>query len=189
MRNRWTSPLRLLFVLSVLPACVAATQLAPEAPRPDVAARTVYVVGKLNDEDLIMFLTAVAAMEPAPAVVFDSPATAAHLKDFLQQYRPARVISVGSFPDSDSERKRRLGVNVVETVDWKSAPPGPVERVVVCPEKPRGRCACCENGGGARAAFGLAINGMKRRSANGSAWHARVLPSAIPWTPPRQAAA
>src|SRR5437879_3143423 len=105
MTYRCVSPLRILLVLAALGTGVAALPSAQEKPARAAAARTVYLVGKLAEEDLIAFLSGVAATEPESVVLLETPATAEHLKSFLTQYRADRITSVGTFADTLSARQ------------------------------------------------------------------------------------
>ncbi len=137
---RWLRPVLLLALLAgwVAPRTVAAAEPA----RP--AARVVYLVGELPDEDLLSLTSAVAAGDPSPVVLLDTPGAGPYVKGFLTAYRPERVVPVGTFADAPEERERRLGVALAPGLTWKG-PPGPLwdalfpraERVVVCPAQPR----------------------------------------------------
>src|SRR5207249_447011 len=74
-----------------------------------------------------------------------TPASAPHLKPFLEQYRPDRVVPVGSFTAAAADRERRLGVKFAPALAWKPGQPDRLwdtlfpqaERAVVCPAQPR----------------------------------------------------
>lgn len=124
-------------ILCVLPAGLGATRYLSEAERPATATRVAYVVGHLAEEELLAFLATASAMDPTRVVLLDTPAAAPYLKDFLKEYRPERVVAVGSFTDTPADRDRRLGVTLMEPANGKAAPPGSAGQVVVCPAQPR----------------------------------------------------
>jgi hypothetical protein len=107
--------------------------------------RVVYLAGQLAEEDLIAFSAAVAAREPAPVLLLDTPGVRAHLKRFLTAYQADQVVPVGSFADAN-DLARRLGVPLAPALFWKPGEPGALweaffpqaEKVVVCPAQPRG---------------------------------------------------
>jgi hypothetical protein len=132
---------RPLIVLAVL-ACWA-------LPRPLAAAdaaRVVYLVGRVPDQDLVAVTSAMAVGDLPPVVLLDTPGIAPYLKGFLAAFRPDRIVPVGSFADSVEERERRLGVTLAPALEWKDGPPAALwdalfpqaETVVVCPDRPRG---------------------------------------------------
>jgi hypothetical protein len=132
---------RLLLVSAVCAWWLAAGSLRAAEP-----ARVVYLVSRVADEDLIALTSAVAAGDPSPVVLLDTPATAPYLAGFFAAFRPDRVVPIGSFADTADERARRLGVSLAPALEWKTGPPGPLwdalfpqaECVVVCPDRPRG---------------------------------------------------
>ncbi|HKI34247.1 MAG TPA: C25 family cysteine peptidase [Gemmataceae bacterium] len=159
--------LRPLMVLAILACGVAPRPLSAAAP-----ARVVYLVGELPDEDLLTLTSAVAAREPAPVVLFDTPGSGDYLKGFLAAFRPERVVPVGTFADDTAERERRLGVSLAPALTWNAGSPGPLldalfpqaERVVVCPSRPRGlllQAACLA--GAARAPL-FVLRGQDREA-------------------------
>src|SRR5262249_44603931 len=89
--------------------------------------------------------SAVAAADPDGTVLLDTPAASPHLKRFLEQYQPTRVVAIGSFADDPVDRERRLGVTFASAGKWNSGNPDEwwdmlfprAERCVVCPAQPR----------------------------------------------------
>src|SRR5207249_1012032 len=105
-----------------------------------------YIVGQLGDEDFLSFTSALAATDLNAIVLLDTPGAAPYLKRFLQEYRPDRVVPVGTFADDATKRDQRLGVSLAPALKWSSLQAGPhesglfaqAERVVLCPAQPRG---------------------------------------------------
>lgn len=108
-------------------------------------AGTVYLAGRLSDEQLIS-LGAAVATRPGAVLLLDSAGLSAQLSRFLGQYRPANFVAVGGFPEDREGLAKRLGVEVEEVIDWPASTracplwasgfPRP-KRVVVCPPSPR----------------------------------------------------
>ena len=110
-------------------------------------ARVVYLAGELSsDEDMIMLTAAIAAADPSAVLLLDSPKARPHLKAFLTEFRPERVIPIGSFPNGIPDLEQRLGIRTAPLVEWKPGQPAALwkailnraARVVVCPARPRG---------------------------------------------------
>ncbi|MBV9124286.1 MAG: hypothetical protein JO112_13085, partial [Planctomycetes bacterium] len=138
-------------------------------PSPVKAERVVYLGGRLADEQVIAFTAAVAAARPDAVVLLDSPSTASPIKAFLADYRPERIVPVGSFPEGVLEVEARLIPRTSPTLPWKRGPPLALwkelfpwaERVVVCPAQPRGQlleAACLA--GSLRAPLYITHRGM-----------------------------
>jgi hypothetical protein len=115
---------------------------SPKTPEP---ARTVYVAGSLNDEELVTCTAALAAGNCPDVLLLDSPPCTPQNKTFLTAYRPDRVVPIGSFPDGVADLEHRLGVTSAAPLSlqhgrptglWKAFFPR-AERVVVCPSQPR----------------------------------------------------
>src|SRR2546426_9097739 len=98
-------PQRLLFTLAVLAVSLTCMHAWRE-PVKATGTRVVYIVNDLDDEDMLTFLSAAAAVDPPPVVLLDTPRADPHLKRLIETYRPDRVVPVG--PASDGEK--RLGV-------------------------------------------------------------------------------
>jgi hypothetical protein len=124
-----------LLLVAVTPSAIHAAEAAPaKGPR-------VYLVGKVSDEDLIGLTSALAGIEPAPVILFDTAGTRPYLKGFLTACKAERVVPVGSFADSVAEREEQLGVKLAPGLEWKYGTPGALwdalfpiaQNVVVCP--------------------------------------------------------
>src|SRR5438552_3144620 len=111
-------------------------------------ARVVYLAGELSsEEDMIMLTAAIAAADPSGVLLLDSPKARPHLKAFLNEFRPERVIPIGSFPNGIPDLEQRLGIGTAPLVEWKPGQPAALwkailnraARVVVCPASPRSR--------------------------------------------------
>jgi hypothetical protein len=106
--------------------------------------RTVYLGGNLNDE-AILSLGAAAAHSGA-ILLLDSPTLTPHLRHFLSDYQPERIIPVGEYPEGQAGLTRRLGMTVEPVVPWSPRAcvcplwsehlPRPA-KLVVCPPTPR----------------------------------------------------
>jgi hypothetical protein len=108
--------------------------------------RTIYLAGKLSDEDTIAFTSAVAASDPNGIVLLDTPNASPHLLSFVEAYQPSTVIAVGSLANGGQDLERRLGVRPtaiwptkigLPDAFWKQLFPH-AHRVVVCSAEPRG---------------------------------------------------
>src|SRR5947208_4714908 len=61
--------------------------------------RTVFLAGKLSDEQLIVLTANLAGSGQREVLLIDSPAAEAENQAFLAAYHPGRVVPVGSFPE------------------------------------------------------------------------------------------
>src|ERR1700684_2100222 len=117
MRGKWTWLRFALLLAAVLPSAVRGVETVPgKGPK-------VYLIGKVADEDLIGLTSALAGIEPAPVILFDTAGTRPYLKGFLAACKPERVVPVGSFADTAAEREERLGVKLAPGLEWKAGPP------------------------------------------------------------------
>ncbi len=113
-------------------------------PDPAPPPRVVYLAGRLSDEALVSLSTAVAT-RPDAVLLVDSRPQRRYLRHFLAGYRPGRVVAVGSFDEKPAELAKQLGARVDAVLPWPDGPPVAVwqavlpriERVVVCPARPR----------------------------------------------------
>ncbi len=141
------------FARTVLLGTLAAVVLVlagPAAPPPDAgrppADRVVYLARGLPDEALIVLGAALAGRGEDNVLLLDSDARTPSLKSFLDDFRPARLVPVGSFPDGVDGLEKRLGVRPAPAVAWTTGPPLELwrallpraESAVVCPAAPRG---------------------------------------------------
>ncbi len=138
----------------------AAPHPAEPAPPPQpLAGRVVFVCNDLSPDQFVT-LSAAAAALPEGVVLLDSTRTDASARAFLAEFRPDRVIPVGSFPDGVADLQRRLGLAVAPPMAWERGPPEELWRlvlpradsVVVCLAEPRGlllQCACLAGAAGA----------------------------------------
>jgi hypothetical protein len=121
---------------TLLLALVSLTFPAGAAAHP---GRTLYLGGCLSHEELLTVSSAVAA-DGESVLLLDSPACAPYLKAFLADYRPDRVVPVGSFPGGADALRHRLDRPTERPVS-----PGALRdarfprpaRLVVCPAEPR----------------------------------------------------
>src|SRR5262249_20073014 len=101
--------------------------------------------GNLSAENTVTFTAAVAASGHPGVVLFDTPTSAGHTKNFLTALRAEAVVPVGSFPEGVTELERRLGVKAGPVCPWTRGVPAGLwkalfpeaPRVVVCPAEPR----------------------------------------------------
>jgi hypothetical protein len=111
---------------------------------PHSHSKVVYLAGRLSDEAL-MALGAAVATRPGALLLIDSVPQSRYLRHFLTAYKPDRAIGVGNFDEDEAALGRRLGVTVGPILPWSDGPPLEVwahlferiDRVVVCPPKPR----------------------------------------------------
>src|SRR4051794_15093358 len=110
----WLRRRPLLPAAALLAVALAATASAPAKSAPDLfgagAERTVFLGSGLSDEDTLVFTTAVAASGHPGVVLLDAPKSDRYVKDFLDRFRPSRVVPVGPVADGGSDLQRRLGV-------------------------------------------------------------------------------
>jgi hypothetical protein len=105
---------------------------------------TVYLAHGLPDEELIVLGAALAGSDDA-VLLLDSDGASAGLRQFLRDYRPARLVAVGHFPGGADGVERRLGLRPETVLPWTPAAPRQIWRtllprpdsVVVCPAAPR----------------------------------------------------
>src|SRR5262245_56881863 len=93
---------------------------AQQAPTSLVRAdKTVFVAGRLTDEELLVFTAAVAARQPQSLLLFDSPTSAVASKAFLKSFQPQRVKPVGPISEGATGLGRRLGVTAEPALEWE----------------------------------------------------------------------
>lgn len=122
------------------------------ASRKDVTApsdreKVVFLAGDIGDDNLVVLGATLAASGHPGTLLLDSARTNPHQKVFLQTFQPEQVIPVGSFPDGIADLERRLQIKAAPVLPWRHGRPVALwkalfpraERVVVCPEKPRGQ--------------------------------------------------
>jgi hypothetical protein len=134
------SALRITGVLGLLALVLAGVSQPVSTVAQAPEQRTVFLMGRLADEELIALSVALAAREPTPLLLLDTPGVGPYLKSFLAAYRPERIIPVGAFGDATG-LERRLGLPVASSVEkvgslWEVLYPQ-VRSVVVCPATPR----------------------------------------------------
>jgi hypothetical protein len=109
-------------------------------PAREPPAHTVYLAGALSDEGLISLGAAVAS-RPDALLLLDSRPLTPYLKHFLGELKPQRVVAVGKFAEDAAALSKRLDVKVEAVLPWsdpaQQALSPRVERLVVCPAKPR----------------------------------------------------
>ncbi|TMQ31625.1 MAG: hypothetical protein E6K70_22415 [Planctomycetota bacterium] len=116
-------------------------------------ARTIYLVGDLPEEDLMMVTAAVAVGDHPGVLLLNSPKSKPFLKTFLAAFRPETIVPIGSFPHGVPELEERSKVDPAKVLDSKRSLPNSVwktfcaraERLVVCPPSPRAlmlQCTC-----------------------------------------------
>lgn len=107
--------------------------------------RDVVLAGDLSDEDRIVFTAALAASGHPGVLLLDSGRHGKSVKQFLETYRPERLLAVGRF-EEPAELEERLGMKPAMVLPFSRGPPEALwrwlfpraERVVVCPAQPRG---------------------------------------------------
>jgi hypothetical protein len=143
---RKTSVLLLLFSLA---AGLTGAVLNGAPPTPTLAqgaeaARDVFLVGTLPDEDLLTLTTAVTASGHPGVILLDSPRFNRYTTAFLQAFQARQVVPVGSFPRGEADLDRRLPVEHLPICSWEQGPPAGLlkslfpeaKKVVVCPAEP-----------------------------------------------------
>ncbi len=127
----------------VVCAASASPRLSAASPQ---AERAVYLAGDLPDENLIVLSAALSAWREDSVLLLDSSKAAPYLKAFLNAYKPARIVPVGTSAEAVHEMEGRLGIKTSSPVVWTHGPPTSLWRslfrraddVVVCPAHPRG---------------------------------------------------
>jgi hypothetical protein len=100
--------------------------------------RTVYLAGNLSDEEFIVVGSGLAGGDRPATLLADSPRATPSVKSFLAEYRPDRVVAIGSAPkeiriDETISFAKEQPVELWQTLYPKTA------TVVVCPPSPRGQ--------------------------------------------------
>ncbi len=112
--------------LFALASVVLLTRRSPARFAPVASLeRVVYLGGQLTDEQLISFGAAVAS-RPEAVLLLDSPELTPHLRRFLAEFRPDRIVPVGEFVEGQAGLSKRLGFTVEPIVAWSASSP-------VCP--------------------------------------------------------
>ncbi len=158
---------------------------APAPAGPRQAGGVVYLGGGLSDEGLIALGSAVAA-SPGSVLLLDSPPLSAYLRDFLADYRPERVVPVGTFAEGKGDLEKRLGVRVDDPIAHDAGPPTALwkrvfpkaDRVVVCPAQPRARLLRAAALAGAKRAPLWVSTGSREDAAALRRWLGRRTPLA-----------
>ncbi len=126
---------------------LASALVVSSAPRePAQNERIVYLARDLEDEQLVVLGSALAAWRPNSVLLLDSSKASPYLKAFLASYTPAQVIPIGSNADDLAEMERRLDIKASAPLLWTHGQPATLWRslfkqaddVVVCPAHPRG---------------------------------------------------
>ena len=91
-----------------------------KAPAPSTAKYPVYLLGQLKDSEIVALTTALATREPKGTILIDSPLAAKYNQIFLKEFRPDRVVALGSFSDGLAALGARLGVPINERYDAAS---------------------------------------------------------------------
>ncbi len=146
------SAVRSLLLVSVaalaLSLCPARDGAAPPTPAVDVAVtpgRTVYLSGKLAEEDFIAFSANLAATGRPDVLLVDMPTRRDSIRRFLDAFHPDAIVPVG--PNAEAARDLTSAVErpTVEPVVWQHRPPlaflkkwfDHTDRVVLCPANDR----------------------------------------------------
>jgi hypothetical protein len=109
------------------------------------AERTVFLGGRLSDEQSVALTAALQGSGHPGVVLFDAPPSARWTRAFLKEFKPAQVVAVGTFPDGLGELEERLGTRVAHSIPCAGAAPAELQnalfpkaaRVVVAPAEPR----------------------------------------------------
>lgn len=107
--------------------------------------KVVFLAGNLSDEDRITFTSALAGSGHPGVVLFDSHDSEVPTEYFLKEFKPARVIPVGSFPHGMQNLEERLHCKMFPAQTWQPGKAGGMwqalfpkaTRLVVCPAEPR----------------------------------------------------
>ena len=107
--------------------------------------KVVFLAGNLTDEDRITLTSALAASGHPGVVLFDSHDSETPTEVFLKEFRPARVIPVGAFPQGISNLEERLHCKTVAAQAWQPGQSGGLwqallsspRKLVICPAEPR----------------------------------------------------
>ncbi|HYT91112.1 MAG TPA: C25 family cysteine peptidase [Gemmataceae bacterium] len=109
------------------------------------AERTVFLGGRLSEEQTVAFTAAVQASGYPGVVLFDTPTSRNWTRAFLKAFQPTQVVAVGSFPEGIADLDLRLGIKTARTFRWEDGQPPDLQRalfpqaprVVVTPAEPR----------------------------------------------------
>src|SRR5438105_9281010 len=82
-------------------------------------ARTIYLVGDLPEEDLMMVTAAVAVGDHPGVLLLDSPKAKPFLKTFLTAFWPAASVPIGFFPHGVPELEGPSKVDPAKVLDSK----------------------------------------------------------------------
>jgi hypothetical protein len=124
----------------------AATNAALQKKLAAKHERTVFLTGKLSDENLLSFTSALAASSQPGVFLLDTSKATASTKLFLTAFQPEQIVPVGEFPKGLPELEGRLETKLTPALPWHDDGPleswknffPQVDRVVLCPAKPRG---------------------------------------------------
>jgi hypothetical protein len=120
----------------------SARWINPDLPGND---KVVFLAGSLTDEDRITLTSALPASGHPGVVLFDSHDSEFPTEVFLKEYRVARIIPVGSFPQGARDVQERLHCQTMQVQAWQPGKTGGLwqalfprpHRLVVCPAEPR----------------------------------------------------
>jgi hypothetical protein len=102
--------------------------------------KIVFLGCNLSDEDRLVTEATLAACGHRGLFLLHTSGSDPHLCNFLQAYRPDRVIPLGSLAGEGDDFANRLGVSLEPALEWGDGPPSALwqvlfpraERVVVC---------------------------------------------------------
>ena len=146
MIRNWTKALCLVFVAGLAAGFRPPEQVAHwTAPTSVNSEKVVFLAGDLTDEDRITFTSALAATDHPGLLLFDSHESETPTEVFLKEWKPARVIPVGSFPRGVPDWEERLQCKTTTAQSWQPGKAGGLwqslfprpSRLVVCPAEPR----------------------------------------------------
>lgn len=136
-----------LFVPCLLAFGLTHGPAAHQAPGSPVVApaRTVYLAGDLDEEELIAFTANLHGSGDAGVPLLNGSRTSQGNRAFLAAYQPEQLILVGPTAEKIPDLEKRLGQRVAQRLPWKRGPPSDLwkrwfpkaEQVVVCPAEPR----------------------------------------------------
>jgi hypothetical protein len=109
------------------------------------AERTVFLVGKLSEQQTLELTTALAASGHPGAVLFDTPATVKYARDFLQRFGATQLVAVGDKDDLENKYHVQVAATFGGAAALQEALFSQARRVVVAPTEDRRltlRAAC-----------------------------------------------
>src|SRR5262249_54342126 len=102
-------------LISPLPPVTPGTA---HAAGPPPGPRVVYLARELSDECLLSLTSAVAGAVRGGVVLLDSEKLTGYTRAFLADFKPERVVPVGSFPDGIAALNRRLEIKAASPLNW-----------------------------------------------------------------------